>query len=180
LRAVAVVKVHIQHHNPLATLIQTGLRGNGRIVQIAVTPHVFCCRMVAGWAAQRKSTVVALQQMVHGAERRIRATAHRLPGAAGDGYPGIHRIKPQLAVDMFRFDITAQIPHGPHQWQRIVLMSQCAPLLPGLFQKSHVALAVYPCITRAVIVRRPGNLTQAAVAHTLQNGVGTVRHFKAG
>jgi hypothetical protein len=115
LRAVTVVVVHIQNGHPLGATVQHGLGGNGGVVEIAIAAHVIGRGMVAGRAAQRKGTVPGGQHGIQAGQRHIGRGTDGLPGAGGDGHPGIERVIAHQAVDILRNAVGTQAAHRPYQ-----------------------------------------------------------------
>ena len=144
LGAVAVVVVDIEDGHSPGTLIQAGLRGDGRIVQVAVAAHVVGGGMVARRPAQREHPARALGQLGLAGQRDVHRAAHRLPGAGGDGHAGVEAVVAELTDSpsekprsyLCDMKVIAQLPDGnPLSGQRVQVYfpkdSMLFSLLPG-------------------------------------------------
>ena len=180
LRAVAVVVVHVEDGDPRASFVDQVLRGDGGVVQIAVTAHRCCRRMVAGRPAEREHAGCAVEQRAGTGERHVGAALDRVPRARGDRDAGVEGVVTELAVDVVRDAIVAEAPDRPDERQRIVGAAFGEPFIPCRRQEVHEGVAVDAADRTLAKALRLAHFAQANLTYTREDHLGAAGHLEAG
>ncbi len=171
LRSVAMMEVDVQHRDTFSTLSQCMLRGNGRVIEVAVASHVFTSSVVSGWTTQGKGAVVAFVDQRQSSECNVRAGFDGLPGGRGDRRAGIHGKETELAVNERGDMFIGQVAHRPDQGKGVVLPAGCRPFGPRGFQKGDIALTVCIDVARPVKRSRDDDIAEPNVLDSVANGI---------
>lgn len=122
----------------------------------------------------------AAQNQIRSRQRHVSAAPYSLPSICFNRCAGIHGVKTEFAIDELRLPIPGKVAHRPHQWQGIVCPSGSSPLLPGIFQKIYVPLAVRRHVARSFIRSPRDDVTQRGGVYARQYGLSALRIFKRG
>ena len=98
LRAVAMMRIHIQHRHFRPGLQQAACRG-GAVVQVAEAAGAVAMGMVAGRSRERVGHATGARHMVRSRQRAMRGPQRRAPGLRPDGAGEVAQVIPGLRHD---------------------------------------------------------------------------------
>ncbi|MND69235.1 hypothetical protein D3C80_607000 [compost metagenome] len=179
LRAVAMVVIDVEDRDLFVALIEERLSGDGRVVEVAITPHQIAGGVVSRWTAQGEGRTGAALDFRLGGEGDLRCAVRRLPGTGGDRGAAIEAVVTEFAMQAGGFD-PAQGTGRPGVGQQVTVGVELGPACPGAFEEVEVVAAVDAFDRSEAEILRRFDRAEILILHPCQHVVGTRRHFEAG
>jgi hypothetical protein len=172
LSAVAVVVVDVDDRDP-RTSIGPRLRGDGRVVQVAVARKGIDGGVMAGWARARvRDRFTTVRDRVPRGEGDVDRTDRGREGA-GEDRIGVVRVPPELGDDVVGLDerLVADGAGVCRRFRRFVEPGVGAPALVRVFEEVDVLGRMHACDRRATVVDGRLRLTELTSDDRLEDAV---------